>query len=256
MDCERGLLAFDALAPCGQPERRNDGWSKNAVVEAIRKRHRNGESLVRTNREDRALYEAANNWHGSWTAALEAAGFPRPSREFYTPDEVRLRIIDLYERELPLKFQSHNDKKLCRSAKKHFGGWRPAVESLGLGSELPRMWTNQKVIEAIIRRRAEGSDMSATRFEDHGLFVAGKIRFGSWNKALVAAGIDAVLREQWNEEKVLIRIRQILHEIPIHRIRYVDSKLACAAERRFGSIRKAVEIALSETAPRKSRLVK
>ncbi len=42
--------------PCGQPERRTSGWSKNAVVEAIRQRHRNGESLVRTNREDRALY--------------------------------------------------------------------------------------------------------------------------------------------------------------------------------------------------------
>ena len=240
--------------PCGQPERRNDGWSKNAVVEAIRRRHRNGESLIRTNREDRALYEAAKLWHGSWSAALEAAGFPLAPRDFYTADEVRFRIIDLYERELPLKFQSHGDNKLCRSAKKHFGGWRQAVESLGLGSELPRLWTNHKVIEAIIRRRAEGLDMSATRYEDHGLFVAARVRFGSWNKALVAAGIDAILREQWDEEKVLMRVLQLLDEIPMQRIRYVDSKLACAAERRFGSIRRAVEIAQSQTPAKKSRL--
>lgn len=70
--------------PYGQPDRRTSGWSKNAVVEAIRLRHRNGESLVRTNREDRALYEAAKLWHGSWTAALVAAGFPQRPRDYYT----------------------------------------------------------------------------------------------------------------------------------------------------------------------------
>ncbi|MCY2984374.1 MAG: hypothetical protein NTY15_12170, partial [Planctomycetota bacterium] len=57
-------------------------------------------------------------------------------REFYTADEVRLRIIDLYENGVALSLKSQNDRKLQRSVKKHFGGWRRAVESLGLGSEL------------------------------------------------------------------------------------------------------------------------
>ena len=242
--------------PCGQPERRNDGWSKYAVVEAIRKRQRSGESLIRTNREDRALYEAAKNWHGSWTAALEAAGFPRLPREFYSPDEVRLRIIDMYERELPLTLSSQNDLKLRRSVIKHFRTWRRAVESLGLGSELRRLWTDQAVLDAILHRRAAGLSLYATRREDNALFVAASLRFGSWHNALQTLGIDARVREQWSEEKVLMRIRQILHEIPIHRIRYVDSKLTCAAERRFGSIRRAVEIVQAKTVPRKSRLAK
>jgi hypothetical protein len=223
------------------------------VVEAIRQRHRDGQSLVRTNREDRALYEAAKLWHGSWTAALAAAGYPQPPRDYYTADEVRLRIIDLYERELPVTCSSHNDSKLRRSCMKHFGGWRNAVESLGLGSELRRMWTPQKVIEAIVHRRAEGFDLSATSYEDSGLFAAARIRFGSWNKALFAAGIDAVQREQWDEEKVLLRIRQLIDEVPIDRIRSVDSKLTSAAERRFGSIRKAVEVAQSQGTAREAR---
>jgi hypothetical protein len=147
----------------------------------------------------------------------------------------------------------HNDPVLRRSCKKHFGGWRKAVESLGLESELRRMWTPQKVIEAIIRRRAEGYDLHATRHEDHGLLAAATVRFGSWNKALVAAGIDAVLREQWTEEKVLTRIRQLIQEIPIKRFRSFDSKLTSAAERRFGSIRKAVEVAQSQGAAREAR---
>jgi len=50
----RAALKIAGL-PCGQPERRTKGWSREAVVEAIRQRHRNGESLVRTNREYRAL---------------------------------------------------------------------------------------------------------------------------------------------------------------------------------------------------------
>ena len=130
------------------------------------------------------------------------------------------------------------------------------MESLGLGKELRRLWTDQAVLDAILHRRAAGLSLYATRREDNSLFVAAFNRFGSWHNALQVVGIDARVREQWNEEKVLMRIRQILHEIPIHRIRYVDSKLACAAERRFGSIRRAVEIALSDTAPRKSRLAK
>jgi hypothetical protein len=239
--------------PCGKPLSRNVGWSKATVVEAIRKRHRRGKSLLLTNREDRALYEAAKKRHGSWTAALAAAGFPRPPRDFYTRDEVQLRIIDLYERGLPLTFRSHKDIKLRRSGIKHFGGWRKAVESLGLGSELPRLWTDQKVIEAILLRRAEGFDLSATSHEDPGLFAAGRVRFGSWNKALVASGISAVLREQWNEEKVLTRIRQLLPEVPQWRIRRVDPKLTCAAEHRFGSLRRAIKIARAQAQARKSR---
>ena len=64
---------------------------------------------------------------------------------------------------------------------------------------------------------------------------------------------DAVQREQWDEEKVLSRIRQLIHDVPIDRIRSVDSKLTSAAERRFGSIRKAVEVAQSLGAAREAR---
>lgn len=86
--------------------------------------------------------------------------------------------------------------------------------------------------------------------------AAARIRFGSWNKALFAAGIDAVQREQWDEEKVLTRIRQLIQEVPIHQIRHVDPKVTSAAKRRFGSIRKAVEVAQAQGAARKARKAK
>ncbi|MFY7699166.1 MAG: hypothetical protein ACOVQH_02705, partial [Burkholderiaceae bacterium] len=58
---------------------------------------------------------------------------------------------------------------------------------------------------------------------------------------------------QWDEEKVLTRLRQLIHEVPIDRIRIVDSKLTSAAERRFGSIRKAVEVAQSQRTAREAK---
>jgi hypothetical protein len=235
----------EAGLPCGRPQWRKNDWSKDKVVEAIRKRHRNGENLLLTNREDRALYEAAKKCHGSWTDALAASGFPVPPREFYTADEVRLRIIELYEQELPLTFNSHKDVKLQRSAKKHFGGWRRAVESLGLGSELRRRWTDQAVIDAILHRRALGLDLSlsVTRKEDSGLFGAAVNHFGTWHNALQAAGIEARVRQRWSKEKVVERLREHAVTIPLKNICKIDPNLARAAVRRFGSMDKAMEAA-------------
>lgn len=238
--------------PCGQPERRTKGWSRAAVVESIRQRHRNGESLVRTNREYRALYEAAKLWHGSWTAALEAAGFPRPPRDYYTADEVQLRIIDSYERELPLTLKSYNDLKLERSVRRHFGRWRLAVESLGLSGELRRIWTDRTVIDAIVRRRASGLSIYMTLKEDIGLYTAAANRFGSWHSALQAAGIEGWVREQWSEEKVLERLRQLMNEnIPAEKIRTLDTKVTAAARKRYGSLRRAMVTAGFQISPRR-----
>jgi hypothetical protein len=193
---------------------------------------------------------------GNWSAAMEAAGYPRPRREYYTADEVRLRIIELYENGLALSLRSQNDQMLRRSAKKHFGGWRRAVELLGLGSELPRKWTDQAVIDAILRRRAAGLSIYTTREEDCGLFGAAVNRFGTWHNALQAAGIDGRVREQWSEEKVIDRLREHMKNSHGQNIRKVDSNLAYAATRRFGSLNKALEAAGITTMPRKLRQVR
>lgn len=241
--------ALDAAGlPCAKKPPPYNVWSKQSVIEAIRKGHRDGASLERVCRDDRLLYSAGKRLFGNWSAALTAAGYPRPMREFYTADEVRLRIIDLYENGVALSLKAQNDRKLQRSAKKHFGGWRRAVESLGLGGELPRIWTDQAVIDAILLRRASGRSIYKTREEDSGLFGAAVNRFGTWHNALQAAGIDGRVREQWTEEKVLARLREHMRNSPANEslsknIRQIDSNLVCAATRRFGSLHKAMEAA-------------
>lgn len=227
--------------PCAMKPPPYNKWSKQSVLETIRERCRDGESVERINRADRLLYAAGKRLFGSWSDARNAAGFPRRIVEFYTADEVRLRIIDLYENGLALTLNSQNDPKLRRSAKKHFGGWRRAVESLGLGGELRRMWTDQAVLDAILYRRAAGFSLYATRREDNRLFVAAQSRFGSWHNALQAAGIDGRVRIQWNKEKVVERLRQLTEEnVPERKIRRIDPKVTVAAQRYFGSLRKAM----------------
>ena len=237
--------------PCAKKPPPYNEWSKNSVIETIRERCRDGEKVERINRGDRLLYAAGKRLFGSWSEACKAAGFPRQIVDFYTADEVRLRIIDLYENGLALTLKSQNDPKLRRSAKKHFGGWRRAVESLGLGGELRRMWTDQAVLDAILYRRAAGFSLYATRREDNRLFVAAQSRFGSWHNALEIAGINARVRESWNKEKVIARLQQLATTTPVQDIRKIDSKLACAAARRFGSLAKAMEAAGVTTMPRK-----
>ncbi len=232
-----------ANLPCGKKPPPYYDWSKQSVVDAIRKRRRDGESLWRTNREDPALYAAAKRLFGTWTKAREVAGLPKPAPDFYSPDEVRMKIIELYERELPLAFSSHNDEKLRRSARKHFGGWRGAVKSLGLEGELPRQWTKQTVLDAIRERRAAGHRLYKTHIEDKGLFTAAVKRFGNWQNAMNAAGLDVKTRQRWSKDKVIERLRALGSKYPGENIRNIDSNLAHAAARRFGSLGKAIEAA-------------
>lgn len=231
-------------------------WSREAVIEAIRKRHRNGQGLERVNRDDRLLYSAAKRLFGNWSAARSAAGLPRPVREFYSADEVQLWIIGLYEQELPLKLQAGLDPKLHRSIRRHFGTWRRAVESLGLGSELRPKWTKQKVIDAILYRRALGLSLAASQRGDTRLYRAAVTQFGNWHNALQAAGIDGRIRERWSKEKVIERLRHHMHSAADQQFNRIDPRLADAARRRFGSLRKAIKAAGVARSPRKPRCVR
>lgn len=241
--------------PCGNQLSPRTRWSQQSVIESIRKRCREGKELERAFREDLQLYRAAKRLFGNWSTARAAAGFPRPERENYTSDEVQLYIIDLYERGVPLRFHPSVNQKLNRSVKKHFGSWRRAVQSLGLESELKRIWSDQAVIDTILYRRAAGLSLSIgeVRQEDSGLIRAAYSRFGGWHNALETAGIHARVREQWDERKVIDRIRHYVTVAAGQGIYKIDSKLVDAAARRIGSLKNAMKAAGVTTQSRRRR---
>ncbi len=118
------------------------------------------------------MYSAGKRLFGNWTAARAVLPVSTAAARILLADEVQLRIIDLYERELPLTYRSHNDEKLKRSSKKHFGGWGLAVQSLGLGSELRRTWCKQTVdLKRSYIGEHLGLSLYVTHHEDKGLSV-------------------------------------------------------------------------------------
>lgn len=136
------------------------------------------------------------------------------------------------------------------AAKRFYGSWDKALRSLGLDPEScrrNRSWTPRKILCAIRKEAREGRRLNyQAAFErDTGLLFAGIDRFGSWDRALEAAGIDpkGVKPPNWRwsahqvKEAILDRHKRGL---PVN-AKAIGSSYVHAAERWFGSWEKAVE---------------
>jgi len=233
--------ALDAAGlPIGKNGCAMKRWTKELLIQEIRLRASSYSKLRRTQSEDFRLYAAARKRFGSWSKALEAAGVSSLIKDyFYTQDEVQMKIVELYEQNVPLRLNSQSDEKFKRSVIKRFGTWGRAVKSLGLGPMMIRDWTEQKVIEAIRQRWAEGYDLTKTRTEDSGLANAAVYRFGGWVKALEAAGFEGQAHRRLTNEEVLEAIRLHAANHPTLPITVHNRRLADMARNRFGTLHRA-----------------
>jgi len=222
-------------------------WTKEKVISELRRTRKD------RNRSPDNVNAAARLLFGSLRAALDEAGLPcgkngRPIKKWSKDlviQEIRKRATDRrklrktqYE-DKPLYSYSHKDEKLKRSVIKHFGTWSRAVKSLGLDAELKRTWTNQKVIDALRHRWANGRDLARTRFEDPGLVSAACTRFGGWVKALEAAGFQGQVHTRWTDEQLLDALRLYATNHSSKPITVHNRKLADMARTRFGSLSRA-----------------
>lgn len=104
----------------------------------------------------------------------------------------------------------------------YFGSWRNAIIAAGFDPRevcrRKRKWTAESIIQRIRELHAQGEDLShsaAKRNHQYLVVVAIDPRFfGSWRKAIEAAGIDykeVSKHEYWSQERIRERIRT-LHE--------------------------------------------
>lgn len=77
-----------------------------------------------------------------------------------------------------------------------YGSWRRVLAALecapdGKPAKQNQKWDRSRVIERIQRRQQEGKAMNyaTLRGDDYALLGAAERYFGSWRKALVAAGV-------------------------------------------------------------------
>lgn len=188
---------------------RMTGWSKIKITTAIHHLHEHNIPLyttaISTDASERTsdiledvlgwrvtgrqLYSTANRHFDSWSNALKASGLDpekimKGNQKFWTPLKITTAILYLYDQGIPLSsaaIQKDASDKIF------------------------------KATEFVIGRRVGGS----------GIFKAATAEFGTWDKALLASGInleDVHLRlEDWTKLKISTLV-YYLHEagIPAH----------------------------------------
>jgi len=160
-------------------------------------------------------------------------------------------IRQLYEagEDLSYGHMEKNHVALFRAAVRRFGSWKEAVAAAGLDYEMIRkykVWTEERIIERIKELYEQGEDLSwynVSESLDPQLAAAAirKCRFGSWKKAVEAAGLsydDIRKYQSWSEDRILERIRELYNqgvELNSKKIQQTDITLFTAARRRFDS---------------------
>lgn len=108
------------------------------------------------------------------------------------------------------------DPSLVSTAQRCFQGWATALRVAGLDPtniRKKRSWTRAKVIDAIRNRNRQGKPMNhkEVALSDAALTGVALRRFGSWDTALRAAGLDSERirqRRWWSPERITEAIRQ------------------------------------------------
>ena len=135
---------------------------------------------------------------------------------------------------------------LQAAAERHFGTWSQAVRAAGYapGPRAPRKWTPQRVIEEIKARYTPDISLPELRRRNPGLASAAQRRFGSWARAVRAAGLRYQARKQWDWRRVIKAI-QARHQkgLPLRNLWKHDGKLSAAAYVYFGGVDQALAAA-------------
>jgi hypothetical protein len=152
---------------------------------------------------------------------------------------------------------------LAYAARKYLGSWEAAIEAAGLDYGAVRrksFWNRRRVVERIkeLHRAGQPLHVSLAEREYRGLVGAATTYFGSWNKAIKAAGFDysKIKRQKdWSKREIVREIRRMKREgVDLSTTIAIRKKyriLHAAAVRYFGSWAEAMRTAGLERVLRK-----
>lgn len=153
---------------------------------------------------------------------------------------------------------ARNYPALAYAGRKYYGSWESATKAAGLDYELIRrksFWNRRKIVAQIreLKTAGEPLNVSAAEKTHGGLVGAAAVYFGSWRKAIKAAGLDyAKIKRQkeWSKAEIVSEIKRMRAQglelgttIPVRK-RY--RILHAAAVRYFGSWAAAMKAAKLE----------
>ena len=216
-------------------------------------------------KDAKSLYDAACEHFGTWNVALRYAGIDeryfRCDRHGYSRKRVVkvLRKLCITGYNLSAKHNRHRDYMLHRAAIHYFGSWHDALEAAGIDcrniqmNAKPQRHDKREIIEKLRERHSEGLTViwGEVCMENRTFALAAKQAFGSWGKALAAAGICSkghriTYNKIWDAQKVIAKIqeRHRQNKMLIRKVVYKDDpSLVRAAWRYFGHWHTAIEAA-------------
>jgi len=203
----------DAMKAAGiDPERvrRHRRWSREAVIERIMQRDALGMPLnaATVQRTEATLSSAAARWFDSWADALDAAGidptlWPRRIPK-WTPAQVVATIRKIHSEGGKLNHAAVGRKSLSRAAVSLFGCWDAALRAAGIDPGQIRVyrapWTAESLVKEIRKKHEAGEPLNAKDVCPSQIRRPACRLFGSWDAALVAAGLDpnTIRRNRWH----------------------------------------------------------
>ncbi len=114
--------------PIAKPLKR---WSKQQVIDAIKRAIGEGIRLSDISKRDQGLYNAAKTHFGTWRAAMRAAGI-QPFRRQWTKQLIIAEIRDRIKRGESLSSRDRRNINMAAAANRHFGSWTTALIEAGI----------------------------------------------------------------------------------------------------------------------------
>jgi hypothetical protein len=175
--------------------RKRNRWDRNSIIRQLQAMHKKCLPLYAKHvmENNSCLFSSAIHEFGSWPNALVQAGVnnqPREKRLYNSRWSLLNQLGDaLFDRP-----KSGIPDALKLEAEHYFGSLDNAIAVLRKGKNLPG-WNRPKVIAALseLHRSKKNLAYATMRRDNVALLSAGEKHFGSWGKALYAAGIDPSL---------------------------------------------------------------
>lgn len=204
-------------------------WNKQRITAELKRMHRAKAPLSYNAlaRRNQALLSAAVYHFGSYRKAVEDAGIDY-AEILRRPRWTRPRIIALIKqarrRGEPLHWAAviQRGDELSRAAfaalqRRLFGCWDRALTAAGLDPDeisRYRSWNRSSIVFEIkaLAQDHHVLNSGAVQRDDPGLHAAAIRYFGTWDKALKAAGINPQrvrIRRQWTSQRVVNELRRL-----------------------------------------------
>lgn len=175
-------------------------WDREKIIRALMQRESQGLPLTAGGDDgvDSSLYQAGRRIFGSWKMALASAGIS-PDRVLctstWTPDRILSTIRILSRRRRPLTNAQLKERygAMIDAARRFYGSWARAIIAAGVDPMKMRKvppWTRDRILEAILTRALNNAPLGSQSTEPRSLVDAARRVFGSWDDALIAAGLN------------------------------------------------------------------